>query len=68
VGGGEIKMDDRLESRYIVFKIKDLSELHLKMINDLFNSDAPTRDCVVVESHWPQYTKVVDLVLEEAGK
>lgn len=60
-------MDDRLEVRYVVFKLNKLSLLHEKMLNDLLNADAPTVDCVVVEHDWPMYEKVVDLVLGESN-
>lgn len=44
------------EERYIVFKVKDLSEHKLGWVHDVIRlNDIPTVDAVVVESDWPEY-------------
>lgn len=44
------------EERYIVFKVKDLSEHKLGWVHDVIRlNDIPTVEAVVVESDWPEY-------------
>lgn len=44
------------EERYIVFKVKDLSEHKLGWVRDVIRlNNIPTVDAVVVESSWPEY-------------
>ena len=44
------------EERYIVFKVKDLSEHKLGWVRDVIRLNAiPTVDAVVVEADWPEY-------------
>nr|WP_314614159.1 hypothetical protein [uncultured Pseudomonas sp.] len=44
------------EERYIVFKVKDLSEHKLGWVRDVIRlNDIPTVDAVVVEADWPEY-------------
>ena len=44
------------EERYIVFKVKDLSEHKLSWVRDVISlNDIPTVDAVVVEADWPEY-------------
>lgn len=44
------------EERYIVFKIKDLSEHKVGWVRDVIRlNDIPTVDGVVVEADWPEY-------------
>jgi len=44
------------EERYIVFKVKDLSEHKLGWVRDVIRlNDIPTVDAVVVEAGWPEY-------------
>lgn len=44
------------EERYIVFKVKDLSEHKLGWVRDVIRLNGiPTVDAVVVESDWPEY-------------
>ncbi|MFV3288477.1 hypothetical protein ACNFBR_07055 [Pseudomonas sp. NY11955] len=51
-------MSEKLEreERYIVFKVKDLSEHKLGWVRDVIRlNDIPTVDAVVVEADWPEY-------------
>lgn len=58
------------EERYIVVKLKDLhcadanvSAMHEKALRDfLAENDIPTRECVVVESDWPEYETVWQMI------
>ncbi len=44
------------EERYIVFKLKDLSEHKAGWVRDVIRlNDIPTVDAVVVEADWPEY-------------
>ncbi|WP_049276732.1 hypothetical protein [Pseudomonas putida] len=44
------------EERYIVFKVKDLSEHKLGWVRDVIRlNNIPTVDAVVVEADWPEY-------------
>ncbi|MCK2123860.1 hypothetical protein [Pseudomonas sp. PNPG3] len=44
------------EERYIVFKVKDLSQHKLGWVRDVIRLNGiPTVDAVVVESDWPEY-------------
>ena len=44
------------EDRYIIFKVKDLSEHKLGWVRDVIRlNDIPTVDAVVVEADWPEY-------------
>jgi len=44
------------EERYIVFKVKDLSERKVEWVRDVIRlNDIPTVDGVVVEADWPEY-------------
>lgn len=47
------------EERYIVIKLKDLSDIpdHLRheIVNAIKAAEFPQRECVVVESDWPEY-------------
>ena len=44
------------EERYIVFKVKDLSEHKLGWVHDVIRlNDIPTVEAVVVEADWPEY-------------
>ncbi|RSC25271.1 hypothetical protein EGT09_02165 [Pseudomonas putida] len=44
------------EERYIVFKVKGLSEHKLGWVRDVIRlNDIPTVDAVVVEADWPEY-------------
>ena len=61
-------MDDRLEIRYLVFKLSKLTPVQERLLNDVLNANTETVGCVVVEEDWPMYSQVVDLVLGEAEK
>lgn len=56
-------MDYRLEGRYIVIKESDLDYDQKKKL-DFFmeDMDIPTRDSVVIESDWPEYTPTCDML------
>ncbi len=47
------------EVRYVVVKLKDLSEHQRRTLNDgLIQARIPTRECAVVEADWPEYEPV----------
>ncbi|EMY3672595.1 hypothetical protein [Pseudomonas aeruginosa] len=63
------------EERYIVIKLKDLiaasgdvdpssgrSEAEVMLRNHLESWQIPTRECVVVESDWPEYEAVWQMI------
>lgn len=51
------------EERYVVIKIKDMDRVQQhRMKTFLRLNEIPTRECVVVEKHWPIYEKVWGLV------
>jgi glutamate/tyrosine decarboxylase-like PLP-dependent enzyme len=53
-----------LEERYVVVKMSDIHPLDLRDLRDyLDHQRIPTRECVVVESDWPIYDCVVQMVL-----
>jgi len=57
------------EERYIVIKMKDLSEHQLQRLrNQMDEANVPTRACVVVEKHWPIYDAVWKLIEGLGGK
>lgn len=59
-------MDNRLEERYVVVKLKGLDEDQVANLwCTLWDNNIQTTDCVVVESDWGCYKRVVDIVLEE---
>jgi hypothetical protein len=59
-------MDDRLEERYVVVKLKGLDEDQVANLwCTLWDNNIQTTDCVVVESDWGCYKRVVDIVLGE---
>lgn len=56
------------EERYIVIKIKDLDELSYTAVqNFLVREYISTREAVVIESHWPIYDAVWDMVKSSWG-
>lgn len=58
-------MDSRLEERYIVIKLRDLSPRQRVDLVSVLNYDKiKTRDAVVVEADWPIYDAVVNMVFE----
>lgn len=50
------------EGRYTVFKIKDLGEEQLELVERVQRELPTLRDCVVVESDWPEYEKVWKMI------
>lgn len=53
------------EERYIVIKIKDLDDLSYTAVqNFLVREHISTREAVVVESHWPIYEEVWNMIEE----
>lgn len=55
------------EERYIVVKIKHLSDLDEKCLRSTLEALAiPTQECVVVESDWPCYEHVWEIVQQVA--
>lgn len=57
-------MDNRLESRYVVIKTRymDARQRHA-LETFLWEYGVITEDCVVIESDWPEYTPVVDMLM-----
>ncbi|MNZ71591.1 hypothetical protein D3C78_899560 [compost metagenome] len=56
----------KLEERYLVVKLKRITvgdEWALRYF--LEDRGIPTEECVVVESDWPIYNKVVGMVINE---
>jgi hypothetical protein len=51
------------ENRYIVVKLTDLDPTQHEAILDILDLQyIPTRECVVVEAHWPIYEEVWALI------
>ena len=58
-------MDNRLEERYVVVKLKGLDEDQVANLwCALWDNNIQTVDCVVVEQDWEIYQEVVDMVLK----
>lgn len=53
-------MDFRLEDRYLVIKIDKLTRSEEDALHQEFGHKMV--DCVVIESDWPEYTPVVDML------
>ena len=57
------------EERYIVVKVKTLSDSALFDLRDyLYQEGIQTTDCVVVESDWPEYEIVWKMIEERVNK
>lgn len=57
------------EERYIVLKISDLTEDEYNHIEDYIeNHSIKCRDCVLVESDWPIYEQVWDMIEQMVGE
>lgn len=59
-------MSPRLEERYVVLKLKDLSQYQQQGLREFlenYSLEKKTIDCVVVEHDWPIYPDVVNQVL-----
>ena len=55
--------DYRLESRYLVIKVSDLGKEEYDALRSVMVKYAtPTRDSVVIEADWPEYTPVCDML------
>lgn len=50
------------EGRYIVFKISHLDEEQLELLERVQRELPTLRECVVVESDWPEYEKVWEMI------
>jgi hypothetical protein len=56
-------MDFRLEDRYVVIKTRYLTREQRLAIEGLIREqNLPVEDCVVIESDWPEYTPVCDML------
>lgn len=56
-------MDFRLEGRYVVIKTRYLTREQRLAIEGLIREQGlVTEDCVVIESDWPEYTPVCDML------
>jgi hypothetical protein len=53
------------EHRYIVLKISNLTDCELK---ELENMHLPTKECVVVESDWPEFEPVWEMIKNRIKK
>lgn len=61
--------DSRLEERYVVLKLKQLtSEQSRELRLWLRENELDTIDCVVVEADWPEYTPTVDAIMARISK
>lgn len=57
------------EERYIVLKLSDLTENEYNHIEDYIEKCMiERRECVVVESDWPIYEQVWDMIEQMAGE
>lgn len=55
--------DYRLEGRYLVIKISDLDPTEKKLLEAFMEEwKTPTRNSVVIEEDWPEYTPVCDML------
>lgn len=54
--------DFKREDRYIVFKISQLDEEQLELLERVQRELPTLCDCVVVESDWPEYEKVWEMI------
>ena len=57
-------MDDvkfEREDRYAVFKFSDMDEAQMRILQDTI-CRLPRRECVVVESDWPEYGPVWQMI------
>lgn len=62
-------MDKRLEERYIVIKLKNLTGISEEDFRDLLKVyDIQTVDCVVIEEDWPEYKPTVDALMTRVTK
>jgi hypothetical protein len=51
------------EVRYIVIKLKDIDENTRRQLGNFMEDlEIPSRDCVVVESDWPEYEPVWKMI------
>lgn len=61
--------DFKREERYIVIKLSDLNKDQKTLVtHGLKANNIPTRECVVVEKHWPIYDAVWKLIEGLGGK
>ena len=57
--------DFKREERYVVVNLKDLDDADIFQLKSyLCENNISTKDCVVVESHWPEYEKVWRMIEE----
>jgi hypothetical protein len=47
------------EVRYMVLKLSDLTDYQLQQLD---NMHLPTRECIVVESDWPEFEPVWEMI------
>lgn len=53
------------EERYTVIKHNQLTEKQIQYMKDcIFGEGIPTVECVVIESDWPEYNKVWQMIEE----
>ena len=58
-------MDNRLEERYVVVKLKGLDEDQIANLwCTIWDNNIKPVDCVVIEHDWEVYKDVVDMVLK----
>jgi len=51
------------EVRYIVIKLKDINQNTQRQLHNFMQDlEIPSRDCVVVESDWPEYEPVWKMI------
>lgn len=67
--GAKSMKDQRLEERYVVLKLKQLTgEQSMELMLWLGENELDTVDCVVVEADWPEYTPTVDAIMARTSK
>lgn len=52
------------EGRYVVFKLSHMEDDQIEFLERVKRELPNTIDCVVVESHWPEYNKVWEMIEE----
>lgn len=50
------------EERYVVFKLEHMDDEQIEFLDRVRRELPDTVDCVVVESHWPEYSKVWQMI------
>lgn len=58
-------MDPRLEERYVIIKIKHLTEAQAKAVREVLQEHKiKTVDALVLEADWPEYQPIVSTLFK----